>query len=197
MPLYLSWEDTRRMVDQTVVSYEGRLVYIESTDGVLVCTMVDAETGERFRAKADFHKIGNPKEGRLGYVNVPGGNAHYVVRYASRVYKVGFSMENLMMSRRGQLAPFDRGYFGAMLEGLYLAYIDKYPSFKEAYLGSRDTGKLVAYDRSFAVDAEGKVWYQGHRVGQAINDKEEDITWTKTGLLASFTRLRPKLNWRN
>ena len=197
MPLFLSWEDTRRMLDHTVVSYDGRLTYVTRTTPDLTSHMVDAETGERFTAMADFHKIGNPKAGRLGYVNVQGIDALYVVRFSARVFKAGYSMDNLLTLRKGATNRFDGAYFGAMLEGLHYAYINEYPSFEAAYKQAKETQKTVAYDRSFAIMKDGKVLYQSHVVGTAPDANEENIVWTKKGLLASFVRARPKLNWGN
>lgn len=196
MPLFLSWEDTRRMLDRTVVSYEGRLSYVTEVTRENIAKMTDAETGERFTVEADFHKVGNPKDGRLGYIAVQGGNALYVVRSSSRVYKIGYAYDNLLSIRGDGANRIDPHTFGAMLEGLHAAYVNEYPGFAAAYAQARETGKLVAYDRSFAVGSTGKVYYQSHHVGQAHGDDEAAITWTQRGLLASFTRQRPQLNWR-
>ena len=85
---------------------------------------------------------------------------------------------------------------GEKLESIYDAYHNRYPSFEEAYQKAKETEKLQAYDRSFAVDRHGNVYYQEHIVGFAARGTEDSIVWTQKGLLASFTRNRPQLNWR-
>lgn len=195
MPLFLSYEDSRRMLDNTVVEYEGRLTYVSKVNHELVAHMVDAETGERYTAPADFSKIRNPKNGRLGYVNSSVIGAQYIVRFSARVYKMGYSLDNLVNIRAGD-GRRELPAIGTILEGLHQAYINEYPSFAEAYGKAKEIRKIVAYDRSFAVSAAGDVYYQTHKVGRANSPVEEEIIWTKKGLLASFVRQRPALNWR-
>lgn len=197
MALLLSYDDTCRMLLQTIVQYNGRLTYVEMVDHDLNAIAVDAETGERFRFLADFDKIDNPKDGRLGYVNRPHSDALYIVRTAARMYKMGYTMDNLWHLRgaRGEAQRL-LVRMGGILEGLNDCYKNNFPSFTEAYAIAKEEERLVAYDRSFAVSNRGIVFYQCHKVGHATSMQEDGIRWTEKGLLASFIRQRPKLNWR-
>ena len=195
MALFLSYEDTQRMVDDTVIVYDGALQYVAFVERDLMLTLVDLETGERRKELADFEKIANPKEGRIGYLNSDYG-ARYIVRCPARVYKMGFAPENLLHIERGHERAIHPVTMGQRLEGLYEAYHNIYPSFEEAYAKAKATERLVAYDRSFAVDKRGAVYYQDHKVGAAARGTEDSIVWTPKGLLASFVRNRPQLNWR-
>lgn len=195
MPLYLSYDDTCRMIQGAVVQYNGRLVLVRSVNMDLEVYATDAETGEGFTFKADFEKIDNPKDGRLGYINRPTGDAMYIIRGAVRMYKMGLTVENLYHIRNGTANALAMR-LGSILEGIHDCYTGKFPSFSEAYHLAKEGERIVAYDRSFAVSGRGVVFYQGLKVGHTTSEDEDGIKWTKKGLLASFIRHRPQLNWR-
>ena len=195
MPLYLSYDDTCRMLNQTIVQLNGRLTFISEVSRELMMKAVDASTGERFEAPADFHKIENPKDGRLGYINRPAGDALYIVRAAMRMYKMGLGVDNLV-TMKGYQAERLMVHLGGVLEGIDDCYHNVFPSFEAALELAKEREQIVAYDRSFAVSPRGVVFYQTHKVGHTTGPKEDSIVWTKKGLLASFCRERPTLNWR-
>lgn len=195
MALYLSFDDTCRMLQQAIVQYNKRLVFVRHISPDLEATAIDLETGERFTFKADFEKIENPKDGRLGYINQPGRDAFFLIRVAARMYKMGYCNENLSMMKEGNFLPL-RSYLGCYMEGINDCYHNVFPTFEEGLILAKETGKIVAYDRSFAVNPRGIIFYQTYKVGHAGGAREENIQWTKKGLLASFIRQRPTLNWR-
>ena len=193
--LLLSYDDTRRMIDNTIISYKGRLALATNVTVGLAVTLVDCETGERQRVLADMDELQSPNKGRLGYINRPTDNAIYLVRTASRVYKTGYSRDNLVQLCDGHPRGLPTS-LGCLTEGIQDAYLNQYPTFAEALIEARKIDKIVAYDRSFAVSAGGSVYYQSHLVGVAHGLVEDAIVWTKQGLLASFVRNRVPLNWR-
>ncbi len=67
--MFLEYHDARRMLDTSVVVYEGRLTYITKVNPDNTVDMVDCETGERFIGMADFDMIENPANSRIGYIN--------------------------------------------------------------------------------------------------------------------------------
>ena len=195
MPLFVGYEDTHRMLRGCVMSYEGRLNYVAEVMPDKTCVLVDAETGDRFTVPSDLHKITNPKEGRLGYLNVKDANAHYVVRYAQRTVQMGIHNQNLRRITDGRVSSHNLGTLGRILPALQKAYRNDYPTFEEAYKLSKEIGWDVAYDRSFAITPDGCIRYQGTRVGKCEDGVEANIAWTPKGLLASFVRNRVALNW--
>ena len=195
MPLFVGYEDTHRMLRSCVMSYEGRLNYVAEVMPDNTCVLVDAETGDRFTVPSDLHKITNPKEGRLGYLNVKRASAHYVVRYAQRTVQMGINSHNLRRISEGRAYGYQMGTLGLALPALQKAYRNEYPTFEEAYKLSKEIGWDVAYDRSFAIRPDGYILYQGTRVGKCEDGVEANIIWAPKGLLASFVRNRVALNW--
>ena len=194
--MLLSYDDTRRMLDNTVVILEGRLVYCFKVHPNLKADFVDLETGERSRHICDFDLLKNPKDSRIGYVNIKGADAKYIVRYAARNYRMGFSYENLLYGEEGANRRLPERMLGHLMEGLNECYHNIYPTFEEALKKAQATRKVVAYDRSFAIKPNGKVLYQGFFVGKVKGPHEADVEWIPKGRVVKFERQRPVLNWR-
>lgn len=196
--MFLEYHDARRMLDTTVVVYEGRLTYITKVNIDNTVDMVDCETGERFIGMADFEKIENPANSRIGYINSArfAHDAAYIVRASTRIYRMGYSLENLRGVTKGKIRAIKNRHLGPLLERMWQAYHNIYPTFPEAVAIAKETGKSVAYDRSFAVDAGGRIHYQSYVVGHCADDNESNIKWNPLGKAGKFQRVRPKLNWR-
>ena len=194
MPLFVGYDDAYRMLRNCVMAYEGRLHYVAEVMVDNHCVLVDAETGDRFIVPSDLHKITNPKEGRLGYLNVKGHGASYVVRFANRSVRMGIG-DNLRRIVDGRAMAYRLDRLGMVLPAMQKAYLNNYPEFAVAKEMARVKEATVAYDRSFAITAAGRVHYQGTPVGRAIDGNEANIVWTPKGLLASFVRNRVALNW--
>ena len=190
----LSYEDTRRMLDNTVVMLDGRLVYCTKINVDLKGTFICCETGERFVQLCDMDVLQNPKNSRIGYVNREGYDAMYVSRQAARIYRMGFSFENLVVAKGNEQVRWMNRSLGVLLQGLQESYINDYPSFEKALKLAQENKKIVAYDRSFAVSPAGKIMYQGRVVGKVHGPHEVNIVW-EAGQ-KPIERQRPKLNWR-
>lgn len=190
----LSYEDTRRMLDNTVVCIRGRLAICVKVglnlEGVFVC----CETGERFTELCDMDVLQNPKDSRIGYANRDQWDAVYLVRQASRVYKMGFAYDNMAYLKNGELSRWATRSMGTVLQGLQEAYDNNYPTFEEALAKSQKDRKIVAYDRSFAISPAGTVLYQSRMVGMVRGPHEADIRWEEG--IKPISRQRPQLNWR-
>lgn len=196
MPKFLDPGDAQRMLRGGVVSYKGRLIFVSQVAGNSM-KFTDVETGEMDVAPADFDIIKNPTQGRLGYVNLKQGCA-YVAREAARITRMGLSAENLQVThihgahRSGMM----RRWTNLMFEGLARTYQNIYPSFEEAYEKAVDKGIPTAFDRSFAIDRAGCLFYQGRLIGEANPRGEEFSKLNALGEAVKPVRHCPKLKWR-
>lgn len=197
MPKFLDPGDAMRMLRGGVVSYKGRLILVTNVNGGNVMSFTDVETGEMDKAPADFDIIQNPTKGRLGYVNLKQGCA-YVARAAARITRMGLSAENLQVVHIHQAvrAGMMRRWNNYMFEGMSRTYQNLFPSFDEAYEKAVDKGIPTAFDRSFAIDRDGSLYYQGRLIGEANPRGEEFSKLNLLGEAIKPVRHCPKLKWR-
>lgn len=193
--LILSYEDTQRMISGSIVMYEGRLIYVNRVDAECVMDAVDCETGERFKALADFHIIDNPNTNRIGYLNIQGKDAEYTVRQPVRAYRMGFNRDNLMAIRKGIIARPLIQHMGLRMEALFESYHNIYPTFEEALKMSQDLRRTIAYDRSFAIMPTGAVLYQSLLAGEVRGAHEDSVRWKPMNNHPQFHRERQALKW--
>ena len=196
MAKFLDQRDANLMLQNAVVEFNNRLIYVITVhDKKMVC--VDVETGENFIEDADFDKIRNPNKGRLGYVNTRNGTS-YMVRCASRITRMGLCMDNvrsiisLHAERLRAASRFDTSLFPS----LHKTYENIYPSYEEAFELAVDKGIPTAFDRSFAIDRKGNLYYRSKMIGTANPRGEEFCDLTAAGRELLKVRFVPKLKWR-
>ena len=198
MPKLLSDNDATRMIAHSVVEYEGRLVMggREVYDSQVDFT--DLETTERITVLADFDKIKNPVSGLLGYLNQPEGTSFFR-RTAARITRMGLGYDNLIAAASHSARDANAASrFGVHLfMPIVKAYRNEYPSFEEAYENAIDHGIPTAFDRSFAIHRDGRLYFQGTQIGRANPRGEAFCELSEPGKLLQFVRNIPKLKWRN
>ena len=196
MAKFLDQRDASLMLHHTVVEFNKRLIYVIAVHNQKM-NCVDVETGENFLEDADFDKIRNPNKGRLGYINSRNGTS-YMVRSASRITRMGLCFENmrsilsLHSEQRRTVSHFDTSLFPS----LFKTYENIYPSYEEAFEMAVDKGIPTAFDRSFAIDYRGHLYYRNKLIGTANPRGEEFSDLTDAGRELLKVRFIPKLKWR-
>lgn len=196
----ISAADARTMYEDTVCEYNGSLVSVISVENDMQVLMRELSTSKLKSAKFSTDKFKAPVNGRLGYVNF-GTVAAFYVRRPRRVYKNGFHQRNLEFIRgafkysRGEEEVVVRSIQGTILDpGFESTYRNIYPSFKEAQDLLQKGARLVAFDRQFALDNKGLVYYKAGVVGKLPRlggMEEKDILWNDEyesirGLIGKF-----------
>lgn len=168
-------EDQRMMFLGCIVLIKNKLVYVHAIadKGWTVETLRDNKT----------HVIPNPLKdvsppyARLGMVNTPGG-AVFVQRTPQRVYRVGYSMENIHVKK----VPLGCGMgvlndFKINSRYVYDCLKNNYPSLEEAYAMSKVMELPVAFDKQFAINHEGAVCFKASRIVGVISDNYKEVNF--------------------
>lgn len=196
MPKFVEDHDANRMLSGSVISIGGRLIYVNNVSRQML-TGVDIETGEAIDTPADFDVIKNPNAGRLGYMNTPNG-CSYMLRSPVRTMAMGFNSQNtkayVAHNTAGRRAPVS--LIGSCLKYLNNTYKNIFPDYKEAYKLAIETQTPTAFDRSFAVDRNGILFFRGNAIGRANPDREDLSDFNRLGKAVQKVRNIPKLNWR-
>jgi hypothetical protein len=179
-------EDLKTMYNNCLVLYKNKPVFITNVENTFTFHAFDLTSQRKVVIKVDEYEELKPPARHLGFVNC----AQYVVylsRKTIRRYRVGLNNENMSVT-----AP--EGYGGILGNALvYRVYelkapeiVDtvfaRYPTIVEAYDGCMSgVYVIVAFDRQFAVDNKGFVYYKTRRVG-SLKEKPQsvyDIRFTK------------------
>jgi hypothetical protein len=172
--------DIVQMYKHSIITYKNKPVYVVDVarDGEVEIFDISTQRGSFVPFSLKEFK---PLNRRLGFVNSR-GSAVYVARLPVRKYKVGISQENVKVSTLNAYYPQGKPETRDHVKQLrspevYDALMDKYPSFKEALAYVRKREGAMAFDKQFAVDTEGSVFYKTSIVGTIKRDKDriEDI----------------------
>lgn len=196
MPKFIDDHDANRMLQNSIISLGGRLIYVtQVVNRILYGT--DAETGEAIQTDADFDIIKNPSEGRLGYHNTRGG-CTYIQRMAARITTMGLCRQNLkfVAAHHGEEKASVTSFNASLFKSIHNTYHNIFPSFEVAYARSVDEGIPTAFDRSFAIDRLGGLHFKGKKIGKANPRGEEFSALTEYGKAVQCIRNVPKLKWR-
>lgn len=196
MPKFVEDHDAQRMLSNSIISLGGRLVYVVTVmDRILHGT--DVETGEAIAAPADFDTIKNPSEGRLGYHNGRWGTS-YIVRTPARITTMGLCRGNLkfMAVHNSEERGGPTSFAASLFKSIHNTYNNIFPSFDAAYERAVEKGIPTAFDRSFAIDRLGRLYFKGKNIGKANPRGEEFSVLTEYGKAVQCVRNVPKLKWR-
>lgn len=118
----------------------------------------------------------------FGFVNID-GYVVYVSRTSIRRYKVGLSNENMALDCP---KAHERVMGGHKVAGIITspeicdAIFNRYPTISEAWNRVKDrVDNIVAFDRQFAVDYRGDIYYKTTKVGTVLKNPKtnNDIRW--------------------
>lgn len=189
-------EDLSMMYSDALVLYKDKPVYVLRVGAVF--DILDLESQEMNSVKfteKDFSSLSR----RVGMVNI-GSDCVYVSRNPVRKYSVGLNHGNVKVQQlagASSVSPFKVLYAtakGLREVGLANAINNKYPAFTEALSGSL-RGGCQAFDKQFAVDKKGRVFYKTKEVGcVSITAKSEEEIEFNSGY--SYLRLLLQNNYR-
>lgn len=156
--------DQQMMFQGCIVLVKNKFVYVITVrdNGWLVKTLRD---GKQHFLTGHLKDV-SPPYARLGMVNFPGG-AVYVKRVPQRLYRVGYSNENVKVDYL-PLRYDERALIRWELEStnVYDCLKNKYPSLETAINESKLIQAPIAFDKQFAVDARGDVCFKTTKVGK-------------------------------
>lgn len=176
----IAFEDLKTMFKDAVVLYTGRPVKVLDVGANNKFLIFDLITQKREIVEWDFKKFRNPTR-RLGMVNLNEGVV-YVSRIPHRKYSSGLTKNNLNIQglegdRNTQYAACIVKIRELMDIGIGDALNNAYPTFKDAKLWVKQFYGTYAFDKQFALDTNGYVWYKTKHVGNWTDgmEKPEDI----------------------
>jgi len=168
-----------------IVKYKDRIVYVDEVDGRCNITITYLETMKRdvvaFNLK-DFKVAKN----RIGMVN-HNGFVFYCERIPVRKMQIGINFNNFSVSRPQFHTLRDWKTSRETIQSLrencvFNSMVNRFPSFERCLELTRSGNKNIdcmAWDRQFAVDKSGMIYYKDSRVGNIPvgKNKESDIVF--------------------
>lgn len=164
-----SIRDLTMMYRGTVVRHELGLIYVREIQEDYIVDAFSLKNQELIRFPYEEGSLSNLKD-RLGYLNL-GTNCSFLYRSPKRVYKVGISKENVMVKRGDHALTYaERKAEADVLNSLtslqlYNTLVGNYPNLVNAYKQAKVCNGCVAFDRQFAIDYTGTVYYKCEKVG--------------------------------
>lgn len=166
----LSFEDIIQQYANNIVCYKGKPVYVSNVRGDKTVNVKDLESGKEAKVAFNLKDFKATKE-RLGMVNVD-NTVIYLTRIPVRRMEIGLNGRNLSIGKVACPA-LDSDYRAfANIQSLQHPSIadtlaGNYPTFPKAYRKATDTNGTYAFDRQFAIDFEGNIYYKTKCVGKA------------------------------
>lgn len=177
-------EDVNQFFLGTLCQYNGHIVKCKDIlyPDVLI---VYLKTGKKDTVHFDPLLFKAPPS-RIGMVNAKAGCV-FVSRKPVRRFSIGISADNSTVKGVGSgpvlnseiiryLSTFDR-------KELFSAITNDYPSFEDACKNAIAANGTFAFDRQFAVDFDGNVYYRAFKAGKIDLKKElvvENIKFTQS-----------------
>lgn len=178
----LSLEDLNQFFLHCVVMYKNKPVRVRSISRDKKMGIVDLATGKFDTVTFDERHFKPPPRG-IGMVNCFNA-AVYLTRIPVRLYMMGWRAENTKVKEFSTIYPEGRGETLDRLKTFECpeiaeAVFGKYPTFKKALEKAKATNGVFAFDRQFAIDFKGNIYYKFNKVGmiKPPHDKIEDIVW--------------------
>ena len=178
----LSFDDVSQMYVESVVVYNGKLIYVEDLSreegGQLYLLVRYLEDQKRDQIK--FNRVDFKPPNRIGYVN-HGRSAWFIARTPGRVFKVGLSNDNIRIT---PTQGFERSPTVRITsEGLQAAHDNQYPSLYKAWCSVKGEAGYAnackAFDHQFAICSNRNIYYKGLKVGSIPkgNVRKSNIVW--------------------
>lgn len=178
----ISVADLQQMFKDSIVLHEDRPVFVSEINHDKKFRLWDLEKQRHNVVEWDRKAFRNPTR-RLGMVNLNEGVV-YVSRIPHRKYSAGInrnniSVEGLAGDRNSPLAVLLQRMRDLTDVGIADSLNNAYPSFQEAKKWVSEFYGTYAFDKQFALDTDGKVWYKTKHVGQCPHDAKspEDIVF--------------------
>lgn len=164
----ISVSDLRQMFSDTIVRYNKNPVYIAHISNNRFVDCVNIGNGKEFTVA--FDDVGwDFKPINTGYVNIQ-GFALFITRMPLRQFKQGLHHDNIKIklnSNRddGRLRKAYDRVRGLNCRPIYQMAKNIYPSIQQAIELLEDNNVEVAFDRQFAINSAGDLFYRSELVG--------------------------------
>lgn len=160
--------DVEQLYGRGLLLYKGELVHVREAHGYDV-NIYNLKTKKL--SLVDFQQEHfKPLKNRIGMVNI-GMSVVNIRRTTARQYAIGLTMENCTIEGC-EGAPYPKGggvYMGLLKKfeapEILSAYNNEYPTLQIAYDRAITWEGCCAFDKQFAVDCKGHVYYTTKRVG--------------------------------
>lgn len=175
----LTLDDVHQMYVDSVVLYEGKLVYVMGADynaRVEIYVAVERlEDGKRSDVVFDRSLFKAPN--RIGYVNYENA-AWFISRTPGRMFKIGLTQANIKTIATD--AFIIRRAPRVNSKELQAAHDNIYPTLYKAWLAVKgEDAKCMAFDHQFAICNQRFIYFKGKRVGEIPkgNVRKSNIVW--------------------
>lgn len=168
-----SLDDLNTMFRNSLIIHKNKPYFVNRVEGTQRYNVLDLSDQRHKTLEASYTDLKAP--GRcFGFVNA-GGIVLYLTRMPVRRYKVGAcGNENMGIHA---VAGYGEDRSTIALDAVYnltSPYVcdtifNRYPSIVDAFHRVRNGEMIVAFDRQFAVDRKGDVYYKLVKVGKVVN----------------------------
>lgn len=173
--------DANQMFTNSVITYKNKACMVLNVSrDMRTAVLFDLASQKEKEVVFDFDEFNKPTR-RLGFINVD-KSIIYSSRLAVRKYKSGLTEENVLFEMidgvRYPLGVGDTIKFLKRLRSKELSdcLAGKYPTFAKAFeMVTQKDYKAVAFDKQFAVCANGRIWYKTSLVGVCTDGKNIKI----------------------
>jgi hypothetical protein len=178
-------DDLRRDFKGNAVMYKNRPVYIEDVAKDGTVRYLDLYT-QRSKYAPFSLKDFTVASRRLGFINSM-GSVIYAARIPMRKYYMGLCRHNVKMYGISVLYPHGKGETQHRLNSFMVpeiadALLNKYPTLEECVDQLKGFEGARAFDKQFAIDEMGGVFYKTKCVGQLPKNARktaDSIQWRK------------------
>lgn len=173
----LTQEYIMQMFHGSICMYKGIPVFFSSINAELSVVYYELVDQKKRVAKFSLEHFTSPSA-RLGMVNVMDG-AVWTSRLPVRRYSVGINRDNFRVSSiPGAAYPSSAQDAVYRIQGrncpeIGHTLLGEFPSFAEAFAQAKESDGTCAFDRQFAVDNEGYIYYKMKQVGKVKKGCEE------------------------
>lgn len=164
----LSIADIHQLYEGALFIRKGHLIKVAHVDGrVLSIYNLKTKKTEEVVFMADEYK---PLANRIGMVNI-GKSVLFLTRTTMRQYSLGITPHNSDIQSLPVDYPLGKAKTLALLKNfkaieILYAYENQYPTLIQAYEKAQEYMGACAFDKQFAVDWNGGVFYKTNRVGK-------------------------------
>lgn len=182
MPFEVPYDDLRRDLMGCVVMYKNKPVQVAMIHHNGQVRIRDLFTQREKDVEFTLEEFSKPTP-RIGFVNVM-GSVFYVARLPVRKYFMGVTTQNTKIHRLGVDYPAGYGDTVGRVQQLAIpevadAIMNRYPTFEAALEEAKRVRGACAFDKQFAVDRRGNIFYKNDVVGKVDMNATsiQDIVW--------------------
>jgi len=168
--LNMSVEDIHQKYNNSVVMIDGAAKYVTKVISDEFLRVTDLRTQATEDLAVSPRNLKSPE--RIGFVNLF-NSVIYGQRNSMRIMRNGLCKENVEFKVLECPSPKSKGTVLAHARTLYYpeladALENIYPDLKVALRRAKQHNGTVAFDKQFAVDCNGDVWYKIYKVGKVV-----------------------------